>query len=1662
MIVGTDTLYGNEWIRYDQSYYKISVGADGIYRLSYQSLSDAGVPVSSIAAEHFQLFYLGQEIPVFTTTNNIFGSDDFIEFHGVRNRSELDRFLFIEPDKMLNPFYSLFNDTSAYFLTWNLNETGKRYQSVSNDISNPPPPQQWFWFESILYFTSLHEKLKNVSDINQSQFGEAEGFTKEYPPGTTVIQTFAVPADHLYESGPANAEVTMRYVCKNGSHHQVVSVNNTPYVDEQFDNYAGKKYEFDVPVNVLTTAPVVKIEGLASVDSYKDKQSVANIKVRYPRSFDFDNQPYFKFEIAAAAGITYLEIANFNATGGTPVIYDLTNDLRLVAIVDNDLVKIALPPAATTRQLVLFNNNTIPQVLPLSEVTFIDYFQEEGNYIILSDARFFDDGQTPATNWVQKYAAFRASPSGGGFDTVIIEVGQLYNQFAYGINRHNICLRNFTHFVKKNWESPEYLLFLGKGLEYKRIRYASDFALQDGSSFFVPTFGFPGSDNIAAADNYSNTPLLSVGRLPVSKPEDIRIYLEKVQEYTYAQSSAQTIEDKAWMKQAIHLSGGDIAVQELVKLYLAQMANELKTNLFGADFHTFYKTSTDPIQTSNYDEIENLINNGVSLITFMGHSSPNAIDFNINEPTSYQNNNKYFFMFSLGCFTGLIHDTYKTLGERFVLIPDKGAIGFLATSGYGSINALEGFGEKFYSHIGGSQYQKGIGDALRATISDYDDPAYSGYRELIQQMTLLCDPAIGLNPHPGPDYVIDKSTIRFNPSSISIEEDSFSISLDIVNIGRNDKDTIVLEINQTFPDASTATVIFDTIIPNLFRHSLTYRLPVSGEQALGLNRFNIKIDATDHVAELPMPEAEQNNELVNEQGVPGIEVYFYANDVRQVYPVDQGIVSSGPVRLIGSTSNMFAPSQKYLLELDTTELFIAPLATTSIIQQGGVIEWKPQITFQDSTVYYWRVSPDSTNAFGYVWRQSSFIYLPGSSDGWNQSHFYQYKKDHFENIELPDSTQAFSFIDNAKGIKIRNYYYPYPNISAPGLLINNAQAQYYLPSGTVTSGVYVTVLDTILVVPMENPSPGLYGSYNTIPDRVIKAFPFRTDSLAEREKLIRFLRDSVPSGYYVAFWTIQRATGNGTSYYPELWALDSIGSTGSNIFQVLEAQGATRIRETATSGSLPYGFFYRKDHPEYPGYDFLADSVSQYLEHDYEVLGNWDEGSVESIKIGPASKWHSLHWKTGFYDPATDMRSLEVTGINTQNNATLLLTGVMAADTTLEFIDAGQYPYLQLRWHSGDTTYRTSAQLDYWRVLYEGLPEAAINPVVHYDLYNDTLQQGEKFKLEMAVMNISHYDMDSLLVKYRFTDEANQDTVIYVRIGPLLTFDTMITQMELDTRFLSGIQRLQAEINPDDDQPELYHFNNIAFDDFYIQKDNLNPLLDVTFDGTHIMNGDIIAPRPQIVVTLKDENIYLALEDTSLFRIYILYPDETSPRRIYFNTGEMTFFPAVTGNLDKHNRATIELNPVFTIDGTYQLIVNATDATGNDSGDRDYAVAFEVITRQAISNVLNYPNPFSTATRFVYTITGEEPPAYFKIQIMTISGQIIREITQAEMGAMRIGKQISDFVWDGTDQYGDRLANGVYLYRVIAKKADGTDYEKIDTGTDQYFSKGFGKLVIMR
>ncbi len=115
-----------------------------------------------------------------------------------------------------------------------------------------------------------------------------------------------------------------------------------------------------------------------------------------------------------------------------------------------------------------------------------------------------------------------------------------------------------------------------------------------------------------------------------------------------------------------------------------------------------------------------------------------------------------------------------------------------------------------------------------------------------------------------------------------------------------------------------------------------------------------------------------------------------------------------------------------------------------------------------------------------------------------------------------------------------------------------------------------------------------------------------------------------------------------------------------------------------------------------------------------------------------------------------------------------------------------------------------------------------------------------------------------------------------------------------------------------------------------------------------------------------------------------------------------------------------------------------------------------------MANVLTYPNPFTTQTQFVYTLTGNAPPEVFRIQIMTVAGRVVRDIDLMAFEDIKIGTHRTNFRWDGTDEYGDLLANGVYLYRVIIGDQDGTELEHHDTGTDQFFANKLGKVVILR
>ena len=294
----------------------------------------------------------------------------------------------------------------------------------------------------------------------------------------------------------------------------------------------------------------------------------------------------------------------------------------------------------------------------------------------------------------------------------------------------------------------------------------------------------------------------------------------------------------------------------------------------------------------------------------------------------------------------------------------------------------------------------------------------------------------------------------------------------------------------------------------------------------------------------------------------------------------------------------------------------------------------------------------------------------------------------------------------------------------------------------------------------------------------------------------------------------------------------------------------------------------------------------------------------------------------------------------------------------------------------------TPPQLYDWTVIYDEYPDAAIAPNIQFYLSSDSITRGEPVELSVAIKNITEYDMDSILVSYFILNSEGRFDIPYQRQKPLKAYETLIDTIRFDTDYLYENSLIYVDVNPvltplyKYDQREYTRINNTMVIPLNVSMDEVNPLLDVTFDGNHIINGDLVSSEPEIRMVIQDDNPYLLfdqLSDTINFSVFIINPEGVQKKIVFdINEQENTIFfiPAKNTN----NRAQLVLRADFENDGEYQLIVQATDKSGNKSSVLDYKINFEIITESSISNVYNYPNPFTTKTHFVFTLTGNQLP----------------------------------------------------------------------------------------
>ncbi len=1300
----------------------------------------------------------------------------------------------------------------------------------------------------------------------------------------------------------------------------------------------------------------------------------------------------------------------------------------------------------------------------------------QGDYLIISNKILF----ASAANPVEGYRQYRSGSAGGAFNAKIYDVDELTDQFAFGIKKHPLSVKNFLKYARQNFSiAPKFVFLIGKAVSYDEYRNNESSIYADQLNL-IPSFGWPASDNILASDNLDPIPATSIGRLSAVNTEEVKIYLEKIKLYEQQQSSTlQTIENKAWMKTVVHVTGANSpGLDDQLSHYLKSYENIIKDTLFGANVYNFNKTSTGPVTPITNALMSELFNKGISMLNYFGHSSSTALDYNLNDPEAYNNYGKYPVFVVNGCNAGNFYSydvsrlsLITSIAERFVLAKDRGAIGFIGSTHFGVPTYLDAYNLGFYKSLSLKDYNQPV---LQSMIDGQKYLLNLRYLDSVtaylhaEETILHGDPALKINAHAKPDFVVEESQVSISPAFISVADKTVQMKAFFYNIGKATGDSVIISIKRQYPNGTMETLVSKNIVSVRFKDSILLDLPIIASRDKGENKLVVSIDDNNRYDEL----SETNNSVTK-------SFFIYEDELKQVFPYNLSIVNKSNIKLITSTANPVSPVHAYVMELDTTALFNSVNKTIKNISSGGgIIEFDPGIAFSDSTVYYWRVAPVPSTG-PYHWNTSSFLYLKGDNSGFNQSHLYQHLQSSTDRIYIDSISRQWLYKPRNSSLQIIHSIFPTSGTIDADFQIQ-INGQTITASACLGHSIIFNVFDPITLQPLYNqktPSTHASGSFGNFMESAASCdgdgkigtvfnFEFSFQDTTGRRKMRDFM-DWIPNGYLVTARLILDKPYDQNPFV-NIWKQDDkVYGSGNTLYQRFKTAGFSDL--DSFDHPRTWVFIYKKNTPSFNPFSQVSQGLYDRILISKDISSPDTLGIISSPVFGPAKSWKTVQWNGKSLDAtAGDKLIVDVIGIgaNGQEQVLYSLSGLQQ-NFDISTVSTVSFPFIQLKMYNQDSIHLTPYQLRYWRILYDPVPEGALAANIKY-VFKDTVETGEKLDAVIAFKNVSDYIFsDSIKVKLTVYDKNNVATVVPVsRLKKLNPGDTALISFSLSSKDFAGMNTLYLDVNPDNDQPEQYHFNNFLYKNFYVKEDNFNPLMDVTFDGVHILNNDIVSSKPVITIKLRDESKYLLLDDTSLINVQLRYPDQ-SLRKFNFGSDTLRFNPATPGATE--NVASADFSPYLTMDGTYELIVKGKDKSGNSAGNADYSVAFQVINKPMISNMFNYPNPFTTSTAFVFTITGSEPPQNLRIQILTITGKIVKEITKAELGPLHIGRNITEYKWDGTDQYGQKLANGVYIYRVITNlngksldKFNTTDTNGNSIDTDKYFNKGYGKMYLMR
>ena len=720
--------------------FQIGIREDGLYRVTYESLVQAGL-TSPVSAESLRLMVSDTEVPVWVQggEDGTFGPGDSIEFLG-RHRPGA------------NSYYNQESHWHVYQLKTNSSDVGvlrlqelagsdynkskaepRVFERLEQDrlrvrfkpkVTRDESPDLWYW----LRLSTLDSKPARVK-VPPLQ-GQA---------GLPTTVRLAFRGWSTPRLGPGTAD-----------HRVEVWLDGEMVGSGEWDGQSAYTVSLNLPADKAVSGGAFELRVPSRVDDegnpIVDVSLLDWVEVEQP------------FSGAPSSAVTHL-ISKDSGTAvfrvekpGEYVLIGEQGSRHRVQLEAGTPVPVALGAGETFVSAV--SQLATPEWVRADDPSALKKTSLQADYLMISHASLLDH--------VMPLADFHRSR---GLNVEVIDVQNVYDEFGDGMVS-SAAIRDFIGFAYSSWRAPapRFVLLVGDASwdvsnETPDFRLYADWTFQqrerkrfihNASSPYpeqrfrnlIPAWTVTTYEGLAASDNGYVTvegndiaPDLAIGRLPVVEPEEVQAIVSKT--IGYAESS----EVGPWRRNVLWITNEERALQRASEYLSGKFVGQ------GLAATKIYPTSTEQDNEQHQQVLSDGLDSGQLIVHFLGHggryiwrTGPPDIQknhdlFTLDHLDALQPSRRLPLVLSMTCYSAPFdHPTADSIGEKFLRLPDRGAVAVFAASWRN--RPTRRFSEKLLAEL--TQPGVTIGEAIAQAKSA------SRNRVMVETYNLLGDPAVVL------------------------------------------------------------------------------------------------------------------------------------------------------------------------------------------------------------------------------------------------------------------------------------------------------------------------------------------------------------------------------------------------------------------------------------------------------------------------------------------------------------------------------------------------------------------------------------------------------------------------------------------------------------------------------------------------------------------------------------------------------------------------------------------------------------------------------------------------------------------------------------------------------------------------------------------------------